>query len=98
MRKTFEMLGYIIYEIRNENATKCNITKLLEDLSVYLMGYGTKSIKNLDGSEKVIIVFAFSGLGGSDDQQNRDSMSLLTYDQQNLSLKGNLSLAFHMHL
>ena len=86
MRKTFEKLGYIIYERRNENATKCNIIKLVEDLSTYLKGYGTKPFKNSDGREK-IIAFAFSGRGGPDDQHDKDSMSLLTYDQQNLSLK-----------
>ena len=83
MKKTFEKLGYIICERRNENATKSNIIKLVEDLSTYLKEYGTK---NSDGSEKVI-AFAFSGRGGPDDQQDKDSMSLLTYDQQNLSLK-----------
>ena len=46
-------------------------------------------LKNPDGSEKVI-AFAFSGHGGPDDEEDKDSVSLLTYDQKKLSLKGNI--------
>ena len=49
---------------------------------------GTK-LKNPDGSERVI-AFAFSGDGGPDDEEDKDSVSLLTYDQEKLSLKGDI--------
>ena len=88
MRKTFEQLGYDIHERQNENATESEITNLLKALNKYLIAYGTKA-KNPDGSEKVI-AFAFSGHGGPDDEEDKDSVSLLTYDQKKLSLKGDI--------
>ena len=88
MRKTFEQLDYDIHERQNENATESEITNLLKALNNYLIAYGTK-VKNPDGSEKVI-AFAFSGHGGPDDEEDKDSVSLLTYDQKKLSLKGDI--------
>ena len=88
MRKTFEKLGYDIHERRNKNATKYEIETLLEDIQNYLEHY-RGNIKNQDGSEKVV-AFAFSGHGGPDDEEDKDSISLLTYDGENLSLKGDI--------
>ena len=89
MRNTFEKLGYDIHERRNENATKDKIDTLLSDLYKYLQRYSGDTT-NKDGSEKVI-VFAFSGHGGPDKKnENKDSMSLLTHDEENLSLKGDI--------
>ena len=88
MRLTFEKLGYDIHERRNENVTKDEINTLLADLCTYLQKYDGK-LTNPDGSEKVI-AFAFSGNGGPDNNQDKDSISLLTYDGENLSLKGSI--------
>ena len=88
MRQTFEKLGYDIHERRNENVTKDEINTLLADLRTYLQQYKGK-LTNQDGSEKVT-AFAFSGKGGPDNNQDKDSISLLTYDGENLSLKGNI--------
>ena len=86
MRKTFEVLGYDIHERRNENVTKDKIKTLLEHLHDYLKQYKGK-LANRDGSEKVI-AFAFSGHGTPDDDEDNDSMCMLTYDEKKLSLKG----------
>lgn len=90
MRKTFQLLGYDIHERQNETATKREVMELLKDLSGYLSGY-KEPLTNPDGREKVI-AFAFSGRGGPDESAytavDKDSMSLLTWDEQNLSLKG----------
>ena len=88
MRKTFEKLEYDIHERRNENATKYEIETLLEDIQNYLQHYRGNTT-NRDGSKKVI-TFAFSGHGGPDDEEDNDSISLLTYDGENLSLKGDI--------
>ena len=85
MRKTFKQLGYDIHERQNENATESEIINLLTALNKYLIAYGAK-LKNSDGREKVI-AFAFSGHGRPDDEVDKDSVSLLTYDQKKLSLK-----------
>ena len=92
MRKTFEVLGYDIHERRNENVTKDKIMTLLEDFHQYLQRYKGK-LTNQDGSEKVI-AFAFSGHGKPDDKNDKDSMCLLTYDEENLSLKGDIMSLF----
>ena len=88
MRNTFKQLGYDIHERQNENATESEIICLLKALCKYLIAYDTK-LKNSDDSEKVI-AFAFSGHGGPDDEKDKDSVSLLTYDQKQLSLKGDI--------
>ena len=89
MRKTFEQLGYDIHERQNENATESEIINLLTALNEYLIAVCDTKLKNSDGSEKVI-AFSFSGHGGPDDEEDKDSVSLLTYDQKKLSLKGDI--------
>ena len=88
MRKTFEKLGYDIHERRNEEVTKDEIETLLEKFHMYLKQY-EGNLTNKDGSKKVI-AFAFSGRGGPDDKKDKDSVSLLMYDEDNLSLKGDI--------
>ena len=89
MRETFKELGYDIHERQNARATKREIIKLLQDLSNYLKSYDGK-LTNPDGRVKVIAV-AFSGCGGPEESNtDKDSMSLLTWGGQNLSLKGEI--------
>ena len=88
MKKTFEELGYDIHQRRNENVTRDEIETLLEKFHDYLEKYDGK-LTNEDGSKKAI-VFAFSGRGGPDDKKDKDSMSLLMYDKDKLSLKGDI--------
>ena len=88
MRKTFEKLGYHIHERRNEKVTKNEIMELVEGLKDSLYRYKGKST-NPDGSKKVI-VFAFSGRGGPDDDEDKDSVSLIMYNGDKLSLRGDI--------
>ena len=88
MRKAFEKLGYDIHERRNKNATRDEVETLLEDLQSYLQRY-KGNLTNQDGSKKVI-AFAFSGRGGPDDEEDKDSMCLSMYDDDSLSLKGDV--------
>ena len=67
MRKTFDQFEYDVHQYPDEktqtNATKEELTKVLEDVSDYLRVYDGEGA-NPDGQEKVI-VFAFAGHGTS---------------------------------
>lgn len=84
MKATFTKFGYDIHQLQNENAKETEILKLLDDLYDYLKKYKGR-LSNEDGSKKVI-VFAFAG-HGKEEESDKDSMAMVTYDNKYLSLK-----------
>lgn len=75
MKATFEQFDYDIKLLMNENATKCAVTALLEQLSDYLKDY-SGDIWNDNGRRKVIIC-AFSGHGNERQIVTNDCKPLL---------------------
>ena len=73
MRKTFEIFGYDIIQLQNENATLDVINATLTNVSQYLDEYNGSTTNK-------VIVFAFSGHGTSVDR-------IITQDDKQLSLK-----------
>ena len=81
---TFEQFGYDIHQLKNEEATKPTVTKLLEETSQYL-----STLHNPDKKGKKrnkVIIFAFSGHGNLD--------QIVTNDREKLS-KGDLVASCH---
>lgn len=73
MMSTFDQLDYQVFQKLNVNAKRAEIVNLLRKLSIYLSQYED------DDMEGKVLIFAFSGHGGRDNQ-------IVTYDHKNLSI------------
>lgn len=90
MYKTLhDHLDYDVHRIQNKDATKKNVTYMLQSLSNYLRNEYDGSEKNVDGNRKAI-VFAFAGHGDSDGLPDH----ILTHDGERMFVINDIVRSF----